>query len=197
MHKHLVIVSDIFGRCAGLNRLLQDLAATSAVQIQLIDPYGGALQHFATEQQAYAAYSAQCGHDIYAGQVVQALQAAAQPFALAVGFSAGAGALWRALADTTVTRVKKAVLFYPGQIYQHIVLNPQAPTQVIFGQSEPHFAVADICAQLQQKRGVSAVATPYAHGFINPASKAFNETGYLQYLAVLTRLLGGGAELTT
>ncbi|MDP2715209.1 dienelactone hydrolase family protein [Rheinheimera sp.] len=197
MHKHLVIVSDIFGRCAGLNRLAQDLAATSAVQIQLIDPYQGAVQHFADEQQAYAAYSTQCGHDIYTGQVMQALQTAPQPFALAIGFSAGASALWRALADTTVTRVKQAVLFYPGQIHQQLALAPEIPLDIIFGQHEPHFAVADICAQLQQKPGVSAVTTPYAHGFINPASKAFSEAGYQQYLAVLTRLLGGRAELTT
>ena len=76
MHKHLVVVSDIFGRCAGLNRLEQDLAATVTVQIQLIDPYQGTAQQFADEQQAYAAYSAQCGHDIYAGQVVQARSSA-------------------------------------------------------------------------------------------------------------------------
>ncbi|MGP9800428.1 dienelactone hydrolase family protein [Rheinheimera sp. NSM] len=195
MNKQVLVVSDIFGRCAGLNRLAQDLAAACAVQLQLIAPYQGVAQHFADEQQAYAAYSSQCGPDVYAAQVVQALQTAPQPFALAIGFSAGASALWRALADTTVNRVKQALLFYPGQIYQHIALNPQVPTQVIFGDSEPHFAVADICCQLQQKPGLSAVVTPFAHGFMNEASKAFNEAAYQQYLAVLTRLLVGLAEL--
>lgn len=189
MHKHLVIVSDIFGRCAGLNRLLQDLTATSAVQIQLIDPYGGAVQHFADEQQAYAAYSAQCGHDVYTNHVVQALQSAAQPFELAIGFSAGAGALWRALAGTNVNRVTQAVLFYPGQIYNHISLIPQVPTQLVFGQREPHFTVADICTQLQQKPQVEAVTTAFDHGFMNPVSKAFNEAGYQQYLAVLQAIV--------
>lgn len=187
--QHLVIVSDIFGLCAGLNRLVQDLAATAAVQIQLIDPYQGAAQQFADEQQAYAAYSNQCGHDIYAGQVLQALQTVQQPFELAIGFSAGASALWRALADIETSTVKQAVLFYPGQIHRHLFVTPQVPTQIIFGASEPHFAVADICAQLQQKPGVGAVAKPFAHGFMSPASQAFNATGYYHHSAELQQLL--------
>ncbi|SEI07127.1 Dienelactone hydrolase [Rheinheimera pacifica] len=191
MSPRILLVSDIFGLCTGLNRLAQDLAANAAVQIQLIDPYQGTAQQFADEQQAYAAYSTQCGHDIYAGQVLQALQTVQQPFELAIGFSAGASALWRALAGIETSTVKQAVLFYPGQIHRHLCVTPQVPTQVIFGDSEPHFAVADICAQLQQQPAVSAVTTPFAHGFMNPASKAFNEAAYRQYLAVLTRLAVG------
>jgi len=188
MPLRILLASDIFGRCAGLNRLVQDLAATATVQIQLVDPYQGEAQHFAAEQQAYAAYSTQCGHDMYAGLVAQALQAAPQPFDLVIGFSAGAGALWRVLAQVHADKVKQAVLFYPGQIHRHLAVAPQVPTQIIFGDSEPHFAVADICAQLQQQPAVSAVSTPFAHGFMNPASQAFNEAAYRQYLAVLTRL---------
>lgn len=191
MSQHILLVSDIFGLCTGLNRLVQDLAATVTAQLQLIDPYQGEAQHFAAEQQAYAAYSAQCGHDRYAGRVAQALQAAPQPFELVIGFSAGAGALWRVLAQVHADKVKQAVLFYPGQIHRHLAVAPQVPTQIIFGDSEPHFAVADICAQLQQQPAVSAVTTPFAHGFMNPVSKAFNEAAYRQYLAVLTRLAVG------
>ncbi|HEY0921339.1 dienelactone hydrolase family protein [Rheinheimera pacifica] len=191
MSQRILLVSDIFGLCTGLNRLAQDLAANAAVQIQLIDPYQGTAQQFADEQQAYAAYSAQCGHDRYAGWVAQALQAAPKPFDLVIGFSAGAGALWRALVQVHADRVKQAVLFYPGQIHRHLAVAPQVPTQIVFGDSEPHFAVADICAQLQQQPAVSAVTTPFAHGFMNPASKAFNEAAYRQYLAVLTRLAVG------
>ncbi|MDP5136447.1 hypothetical protein ORJ04_10870 [Rheinheimera baltica] len=45
--------------------------------------------------------------------------------------------------------------------------------------------VSDICTQLRQKRGVTAVSTGYAHGFMNLASEAFNEVGYQQQLSTL------------
>ncbi|HEX5792093.1 MAG TPA: dienelactone hydrolase family protein [Rheinheimera sp.] len=179
MNQTVLLLTDIFGQCAGLKRLLTDLGQAGAM-VEIIDPYQGKPQQFADEEQAYAAYTAECGHNAYAAIAVQALQSCSQPFDLAIGFSAGATALWRALADVDSKQLKQAVLFYPGQIHQHLMLNPKVPVQVIFGHSEPHFAVADICTQLQQKPGVSAVSTTYAHGFMNPASKAFDSTGYQQ-----------------
>lgn len=185
--KHTVLVfTDIFGLCSGLSRLLADLRQSGAT-LHLVDPYQGKTQQFADEEQAYAAYTAICGHDAYAALAAEALQHSSQPFDLAIGFSAGATALWRALAETDSSKLKQAILFYPGQLHRHLALKPQVATQVIFGHSEPHFAVADICQQLQQQ-GVTAISTPYAHGFINPASKAFDEVGYQQYLALLHNL---------
>ena len=194
MTTHVLVLSDIFGLCAGLKRLLADLSQAGA-DVQLVDPYQGKRQQFADEASAYAAYIAQCGHDTYAAIAAQALQSSVQPYDFALGFSAGATALWRALTACNSAQVKQAQLFYPGQIHQHLALTPQVPTQVIFGHSEPHFAVAEICTQLQQKPGVSAVSTGYAHGFINPASKAFNKQGYQQYLRSILRALS--AEIVT
>ena len=186
----VLVITDIFGQGAGLEQLLADLRQ-SGVTLHLVDPYQGRAQQFADEEQAYAAYSAECGHNTYAALAAQALQHSSQPFDLAIGFSAGATALWRALSATYSSKLKQAILFYPGQIHQHLALQPQVPTQVIFGHSEPHFAVADICRQLQQQ-GVTAISTPYAHGFINPASKAFDEAGYQQYLAKLNAIVTAG-----
>jgi dienelactone hydrolase len=187
---NLVVFSDIFGLCSGLDRLLVDLRQSGAT-LHLVDPYQGKAQQFADEDTAYAAYTANCGHDAYTAIAGQALQHSPQPFDLAIGFSAGATALWRALAATDNSRLQQAVLFYPGQIHRHLTLKPQVPTQVIFGNSEPHFAVDDICHQLQQQ-GVAAISTPYAHGFINPASKAFDEAGYQQYLAQFCTAITSG-----
>ena len=187
MIARVLVLSDIFGLCAGLERLLADLSQAAAV-VQLIDPYQGTRRQFADEAQAYAAFSAQCGHDAYAAIAAQALQSSVKPIDLAIGFSAGATALWRALANTDTRQLKQAILFYPGQIHQHLALKPRVPTQIIFGHSEPHFAVTDICQQLQQQ-GISAISTPYAHGFMNPASQAFAEAGYQQQLNQLLRLL--------
>ncbi|GAB2910502.1 dienelactone hydrolase family protein [Rheinheimera gaetbuli] len=188
MATHVLVLSDIFGLCAGLERLLADLNQAGAV-VQVLDPYQGTRMQLADEAQAYTAYGAQCGHDAYAAIATQALQNNVQPIDLAIGFSAGATALWRALAKVDASVVKQAVLFYPGQIHNHIILSPKVPTQVIFGHSEPHFDVTDICTQLQQKSAVTSISTGFAHGFMNPVSKAFNAAGCQQYLAVLQAIV--------
>ena len=186
MSKQIGIVTDIFGHCRGLEQLLQDLAEmghhqtpASRLNITVIDPYQQQTQSFSDEQQAYAAYSEQCGHDNYASIVARAIQ---QPVDLAIGFSAGASALWRALSTPAAANIKQAMLFYPGQIHHHLKLTPDIPTTIIFGASEPHFDVDAIVELLEQKPAVSAFKTCYQHGFMNPSSANYNEAGYQSYL---------------
>ncbi|MBV2129641.1 dienelactone hydrolase family protein [Arsukibacterium indicum] len=196
MTKHVLVLSDIFGLCAGLEPLLADLSQAGAA-VQLVDPYQGQRQQFTDEASAYAEYIAQCGHDTYAAIAAQALQGSGLRFDIAIGFSAGATALWRALAATDSSKLKQAILFYPGQIHQHQALTPAVPVQVIFGHSEPHFAVADICALLQGKPNVSAQNTHFKHGFMNPESSAFNEHGYQQNVRLIMRILCGEGATET
>ena len=176
MTTRVLVLSDIFGLCAGLDRLQADLSHAGA-DVQLVDPYQGREQSFVDETAAYQAYSSNGGHDAYAACVAQAL---AQPYTLALGFSAGATALWRGLAAADAGQITQAVLFYPGQIHQHLAVRPKLPVQVIFGHSEPHFAVAAISTELSKKPGITAVQTACGHGFMNPASKAFDSAGYQQ-----------------
>ena len=61
MTTHVLVLSDIFGLCAGLKRLLADLSQAGA-DVQLVDPYQGKRRQFADEASAYAEYIAQCGH---------------------------------------------------------------------------------------------------------------------------------------
>lgn len=185
MSKSVLLVTDIFGSCAGLQALVSRLTSAGA-KVRLLDPYQGEVQHFADEAEAYACYSGHCGHDAYAALVAEVLT---ESYQLVLGFSAGATALWRSLDAVTAQQVSQAVLFYPGQIHQHLTLQPQIPVEVIFGHTEPHFAVADICAALQQKSGVKAFSTGYAHGFMNRASAAFDEVGYISYSDSLCRFL--------
>lgn len=184
---NLLIVSDIFGQCQGLQQLLQDLAAPDC-SIRVLDPYQGQSQSFSDEPQAYQAYTECCGHEHYASLVRQALAEYTDPLALAIGFSAGASALWRALAKPGTSQVQQAVLFYPGQIQPYLALNPSAPVHVIFGASELHFDVRAACAVLSQQPGVQASSTAWQHGFMNPVSKAYSEPGYRQYLGLLKAL---------
>ena len=181
---NLLIVSDNFGQCQGLQQLLQDLAAPNC-SIHVLDPYQGQPQSFSDEQQAYHAYTECCGHEHYASLVRQALAEYTDPLAVAIGFSAGASALWRALAKPGTSQVQQAVLFYPGQIQPYLALNPSAPVHVIFGASEPQLDVRAACAVLSQLPGVQASSTAWQHGFMNPASAAYSELGYQQHLGLL------------
>ncbi|MAD77666.1 MAG: hypothetical protein CML20_23355 [Rheinheimera sp.] len=191
--KNIAVITDIFGLCSGLDRLLQDLsgqpvnqAGDATLTITLIDPYQQQRQQFKDEQQAYSAYIDQCGHDNFASNVARALET---PVDLVIGFSAGASALWRALSTPAAANIKQAVLFYPGQIYQHLKLTPEVTTTLIFGATEPHFDVDAMVALLQQKPAVSAFKTCYQHGFMNPPSANFNEAGYRDYLGMLQNKL--------
>ncbi|MEE2024829.1 dienelactone hydrolase family protein [Alkalimonas mucilaginosa] len=186
----LLIVSDIFGQCQGLRQLLQDLAV-SECSIRVLDPYQGQPQSFSDEQQAYQAYTECCGHQHYASLVRQTLAEYTDPLALAIGFSAGASALWRALAKPGASKVQQAVLFYPGQIQPYLTFSTGAPVHVIFGGSEPHLDVRAACAALSQLPGVQASSTAWQHGFMNPASKTYSEPAYQQYLELLKALLNG------
>lgn len=180
----VLVVSDIFGRCDGLQCLCADLASVDS-QIRIIDPYQGKFQRFADEAAAYAAFTEQCGHVAYTELVQQALQ---HQVDIAIGFSAGATALWRGLGDKA-TQVKLARLYYPGQLHLHQNLVPNLPTQLFFGATEHHFNVDDIVRHLGGHNQVYTEKTPWQHGFMNPSSTSFSNEAYQQHLHQLLQML--------
>lgn len=187
--QHFLIVTDIFGQCEGLQQLLNALAAPGR-HFTIIDPYQRLPQAFISEQLAYAAFVNACDHEQYAARVTAHLMATALPINVAIGFSAGASALWRALAAKHGfnCRIQQAVLFYPGQIYKYLDLMPKIPVEFIFGERESHFDVAELCLILSQKPEVNTVITPYKHGFMNPASAAFNQQGFTDFVGMLRNI---------
>jgi dienelactone hydrolase len=180
----VAIISDIFGRCDGLQCLCADVAL-SDIHIRLLDPYRGEFQRFDTEAQAYDAFIHQCGHDAYMQRVVNGLQ---QPVDLAIGFSAGANALWRAAA-LRPAGVKQMLLFYPGQLHLHLSDIPEVNTTLMFGATEQHFCVDDLRQKLQPYSHIKLIKTTWQHGFMNPASAAFSADAYQQHMQTLQQLL--------
>lgn len=180
----VLVVSDIFGRCDGLQCLCADLSTVDS-QIRIIDPFQGQFQRFANEAEAYAAFTEQCGHDAYTELVQQALQHAVD---IVIGFSAGASALWRALGENAA-QVKLARLYYPGQLHLHFGVVPQLPTQLVFGATEQHFDVDDLLAKLPNDSNLRTERTLWQHGFMNLASESFSHDGYQQHVLQLKQLL--------
>jgi dienelactone hydrolase len=180
----VLIVTDIFGRCDGLQCLLADLAV-SDVNIRIVDPYQGVFQRFSAEDAAYADFVQHCGHDRYTQKVLSALQKNTD---VAIGFSAGASALWHAAAIAP-GELQHLTLFYPGQLHQHANLTPKMPTELIFGATERHFSVEEMQRQLRDKNNIIVTQTAWQHGFMNLASTAFNGDAYLQFVAHLQAVI--------
>lgn len=197
--KLVLFVTDIFGHTPEAQALARQLGGS----VRIVSPYGGDRPRFASEMEAYAAFSAASNVEHYAKAVAGELARAR--YDLAVGFSAGAAALWLALGMTmwtaTGTATDKApappthaVLYYGSRIRQHAELRPAGNTRLIFAEREASFNPAELVASLRAG-GINAVVLPgTAHGFMNRLSTGWDEAACA---AEITRLRGllctGGA----
>lgn len=184
----LIIATDIFGRTPALEALAEELSWSSGTPL-IVDPYGGADQHFDTETDAYAAFQRTIGLDAYI-QIVQAVvQRATQPMHL-IGFSVGASAIWALSGESAFPAGTRAVCFYGSQIRHFTGVAPRLWTELIFPRSEPHFDVVRLMAQLSTKAQVQCQQTPHLHGFMNRLSDNFSQAGYDHYLGLLRERTG-------
>ncbi|EPR39847.1 dienelactone hydrolase [Desulfovibrio sp. X2] len=189
---HLILATDIFGQNEYMDILARVLAPAPGAG-RVTDPYEGRRRRFAGRDEAYAAYKAECGPDRYAEVVAAALaglreeDASARPVLL--GFSAGAGAVWRAACGPAAQGVLRAYCYYSVQIRHDADLAPRCPCTLVFPAREEVMDVAAMQQRLAGRPNVTCVSTPYAHGFMNHASPGFDETGYAEHLVFLTREL--------
>jgi len=198
----LLVCSDIFGNNPALEAFFRDWQG----ELLLLSPYAKQ-QHFSNDEQAYQYFLQHGGLDSYRQKLRQTLHqlATAQQTVLAVGFSAGAAALWCELScelgvgasdkpgsvqggeqttnSASATQaapglqfVRQAFCFYGGQIRHFAELSPCCPTTFIWAQ-EPHFDVKALSGVLAQKHHVSSYISHYQHGFINPKSAGYHKQG--------------------
>ena len=186
----LLVCSDIFG----ISPALQAFFSSWRGALLLLSPYSKQ-QHFSDDKKAYQYFQQQGGLDSYRLKLRQtlnqlAIQQLNQPkTVIAVGFSAGAAAIWCELGlelATTATQlnqsrlVQQAFCFYAGQIRHFPELTPCCPTTLIWTQ-EPHFDVKALSSALADKHNVSQILCRYHHGFINPKSGGYHKQGAVYY----------------
>lgn len=179
----LILVTDIFGLTESVLGLAE-LARKRGITPMIVDPYNGQQQNLADERVAYRAFIEQCGHEVYAKLVQQALLNAAQPVHL-VGFSSGASAAWNAVNGQHYTHLLQITAFYPSQIRHNLSAQPSAPVTLIFPSAEDHFNVDEVIAELSRPRPnnpINCIKTPYTHGFMNARCKSFSADGFARYL---------------
>jgi len=194
---HIVIVSDIFGRQQALDNFCSSLAAPTTFTV--IDPFQGQYLNFADEEHAYQTFIEHCGHDNYTEIIAKTLTKLSKNCFI-IGFSAGAAATWRALANLPEHKqqlCKHFIGFYPSQIRHHLHLSSQVKTHLYFPKDEAHFSVTQVIAALATTPNVSTVQTNYLHGFMNPHSINFSQQAYLTYINKLQKMLSAVNKLSS
>jgi dienelactone hydrolase len=183
---HLILlVTDIFGETGPV----RDLAACLRKwghRPEVISPYAGP-KSFADEAAAYAFFNRECGVAPYAEKILVRLRELTGPL-VCIGFSAGAAALWQALA--AAEDVETAILFYGSQIRAAAALQPRCPTLLVFPAEEAHFSVPELIGRLQGRPGVYCTTVPWLHGYMNSLSAHFDRDGCRRSLAWLEEVLG-------
>ncbi len=162
----VLVVTDIFGCGKGLQSLLLALAEAGITPL-VLEPYQGRSTCFNNEAEAYQAFLAAGGHNVYLQKVQRNIS---DKTTAIIAFSSGATAVWRALTARHYPLLQKVWLFYPGHIHQYLHLQPQNPLHIVLPAAEQHFCVTSVAGQLQSIAGVTVQHVAAEHGFINPDS---------------------------
>jgi dienelactone hydrolase len=183
----ILLAADIFG----ITGHLLEIAAGFGVagnRCRTVGPYPASVC-FADEDIAYAAFIEHGGVDSYTAKVLGHLADATGEPLVCIGFSAGAAALWRALADPVAEGVCLAVCLYGSQIRNAVAVDPRCPCLLVFPEEEPHFSVAELIGCLQHRPRIRCATVPWRHGYMNGLSRNFDREGYTRTLAWLQSLL--------
>lgn len=201
----LIVATDIFGETPELVAWLTPLVQAADLTLELVSPYKAQFTDIAVatarltalpparaaDELAYQRFLQQGGMDAYVKKLQHSLKTQQEPF-FAIGFSAGAAALWQLTAQP-LPWLTQAWCFYGGQIRHCSELQPLVRTTCIWAQ-ETHFRVEQLHEQLAQRALVQSYLTSYQHGFINPHSAGFNSEAASYYQLWLMEHLSNGRQ---
>lgn len=194
----VLIATDVFGFTPAVSSLVRSLACECLV----LSPYedtpaagaenttAGAASLFSSEQKAYHAFLAGGGVARYADKLARTLRQRHADITMAIGFSAGASALWIVSALPEAVQLQSATLFYGSRIRDHQQLQPVCPVRLIFAEKEAAFDAAQLVAALRQRGHQAELARHTSHGFMNPYARGFcvkTQASYVQQLSVLAQ----------
>ncbi|MCZ4279597.1 dienelactone hydrolase family protein [Kiloniella laminariae] len=183
----VLLITDIWGRSPETEKLEQKLRGVD-YDVQQLDSYQGETRSFACEADAYAAFMADCGHEVYAALVEEAVREVSQQSAtklVLLGFSAGASAAWRVAGSESKHPIHHLAGFYPGQIRNSLELSPSCPVTLVFPRVEEHFSVDAVIAELEKKPDVVCFKSAGEHGFMNPLSRNYLASEARKYRDIL------------
>jgi len=160
--------------------------------ITLVSPHA-CNRTFRDEAEGYANFMAEGGVAAYAEHIGRTLLARRRVFDVALGFSAGATALWLCLADSKLEPwlPKRAELYYGSRIRVHAHLEPRRQARLIFAEKEASFDPAELVERLRGLGHNALVIPGSAHGFMNVLSPGYDAALHKAELARIQALLAG------
>ena len=181
----VLIATDVFGITPAVHSLVRSLGSSCL----LVSPFDDANISYQSEQLAYQAFLAGGGVAHYAARIQSVMAKGAADIRFAIGFSAGASALWLASTTPGFGRLHMLTLFYGSRIRDYASLMPLCPARLVFAEREPAFEPAALAAELQAKGHSVELAKNTSHGFMNPYSGGFCVKSQARYTAELAEML--------
>ena len=173
----IIFITDIFG----LSEATDELSALLSGSVHVIDPYDAKRYSFVSDDEAYQHFIASGGIRHYQTIVKRALESDRENRKIAIGFSAGASALWCNLGSAQKLGIREAICFYGSQIRKDVDVSPTCNTSCIFT-SETTFSVFELMTELSKKALVRCWHTNLVHGFMNKRSRGFNQAAFDFYV---------------
>ncbi|MFZ6641260.1 hypothetical protein ACO0LL_16035 [Undibacterium sp. TC4M20W] len=183
----LLIVTDVFGNTPAI----ASFARQFPLPCLIASPFTGERTQYPAETLAYHAFIAEGGVAAYASNLSQLIQTHQSSLRYAIGFSAGASALWLNSASTAMANLQQSVLFYGSRIRDHRDVQPACPTRLIFAEQEAAFEPAELVADLRQRNQNAELVKGSKHGFMNPYSAGFclkTQERFMKELLDLTQI---------
>jgi len=180
----ILIATDVFGITPAVQSLVRQLSVNALI----ISPFQDTERQFRSEQDAYQAFIAEGGVARYTEKLDTILQ---QHTGLthAIGFSAGASALWISSQHEFVRSLQNMVLFYGSRIRDYREVLPVCPVRLIFAEQEAAFDPAKLVNDLRQRGHPAELAKGTRHGFMNAYSRGCCVKSQTRYTAELFGLL--------
>lgn len=185
----IVIAADIFGETRHLQQWSRTLA-DDETKVTIVSLDGEINNDCIDESALYSKFVELGGVEAYSLKIVELLGSIDKDVFI-IGFSAGAAACWRALAEETNSNLQSFVGFYPGQIRHYLDLKATIDTHLIFPKQEKHFDLAPVVKSLKSDPLCRCYESPYNHGFMNPMSDGFDEIGHQGYTQLVLDLMLG------
>ncbi|MES2069403.1 MAG: hypothetical protein V4488_03580 [Pseudomonadota bacterium] len=181
----VLIATDVFGITPAVHSLARSLGS----KCMLVSPFDDENNRYHSEQLAYQAFLAEGGVARYADKLRSILAEDRAGIQCAIGFSAGASALWLGSATPGFGRLHMLTLFYGSRIRDYAQLTPLCPVRLVFAEREPAFEPAALAAELGARGHTVELAKNTAHGFMNPYSGGFCVKSQARYIAELAEML--------
>ncbi|MBC3860991.1 hypothetical protein H8K32_02675 [Undibacterium jejuense] len=180
----VLIATDVFGHTPAVSGLVRQLSVNAIV----VTPWDDPENHFYSEQDAYQAFIVEGGVSRYAEKLKSILQEQTS-LKFAIGFSAGASALWINSEHRCMQQLQNTVLFYGSRIREYRNIQPICPVRLIFAEHEAAFTPRELVSDLQQRGHQAEIAKATKHGFMNSYSRGCCVKSQTRYTSELLTML--------